>query len=67
VTTRDKSFETPNFWDLHTQLSSDTTTHPPHTRVTLQGTSSYIITSTPKVQLPKGAADVFLFMVWSNF
>jgi hypothetical protein len=41
--------------------------HPPYIRVTLQGASSYIITSTLKVRLAKGAADVFLFMIWSKF
>ena len=67
MTIRDESFETPNFWDLHTRLSSNTTTHPPYTKRTLQGASLHINTSTPKVQLEKGAADVFLFMIWSKF
>jgi len=49
---------------LHTRLSSDTTTPSPYTKVTLQGASSYIIMSTPTVQLEKGAADVFLFIIW---
>jgi hypothetical protein len=31
-----ESFETPNFLDLHTQLSSETSTHPVYTKVTLQ-------------------------------
>ncbi len=39
--------------------------YPPFTRVTLQGASSYIIASTPKVRLAKGAADVFL--LYSRF
>jgi len=36
VTIHDKSFETPNFGDLHDWLSSDTTTHPPSIKITLQ-------------------------------
>jgi hypothetical protein len=60
----DESFETPNFWDLHTRLSSDTTTHPHRAKVTVQGGSSYIIISNPKVRLEKGAADVFISMIW---
>ena len=60
----DESFETPNFWDLHTRLSSDTTTPSPYTKVTLQGDSSCIIKSTTKVRFEKGAADVYLFMIW---
>ena len=36
---QDESFETPNFWDLHT-LSSDTIAHSSYTK---QGASSYII------------------------
>ena len=67
VTICDKSFETPNFWDLHTRLSSDTTTHLPHTKPTLQGASSHINASTPKFRLEKGAANVFLFTIWSKF
>jgi hypothetical protein len=64
VTIRDESFETPNFLDLHDRLSSDTTTCPPHTKVTLQGASSYIITSTPKIRLSKSVVDLLLFMIW---
>jgi len=36
VTIHDKSFETPNFGDLYDWLSSDTTTHPPSIKITLQ-------------------------------
>jgi hypothetical protein len=45
---------------LYTRLSSDTTTHPlsSYTKVTLQGASSYIITSTTKVRFAEGAIDV---------
>ena len=64
VTIRDESFETPNFWDLHTRKPSDTTIHPLYTKVTLQGANSYIIILNPKVRLVKDAADVILFVVW---
>ena len=64
VTIRDESFETPNFWDLHTRKPSDTTIHLLYTKVTLQGANSYIIMLNPKVRLVKGAADVILFVVW---
>ena len=33
----------PNFWDLQTRLSSNTTVHPLYTKTTPQGTSLYII------------------------
>ncbi len=36
MTIHDKSFETPNFGDLYDWLSSDTTTHPPSIKITLQ-------------------------------
>jgi hypothetical protein len=55
--------DNPSFLDLHNRLSSDTTTYPLRTKVTLQGASSYIITSTPKVRLSKGVVDVSLFVI----
>ena len=61
---RDKSFETPDFWDLLNQLSSDTTTNPPHTKATLQEASPFITPSIPRVRLSKGVVDVSLFVIW---
>jgi hypothetical protein len=63
VTTHDEKFETPNFLDLHMQLSSNTSTHLVYTKVTLQEASSYIITSIPKVWSVKGFINVFLFVI----
>jgi hypothetical protein len=64
ITIRDRFLETPNFLDLLTRLSSDTTTYPLHTKATPHEASSYIITSTREVQLLKGVVDVSLFMIW---
>ena len=59
-----KVLKLPNFWDLETRLTSDTTIHLLYTEVTLRRANLYIIMLNPKVWLVKDAADVILFVIW---